>query len=242
MTETPPPARFAVEQKDLTAFVACLAIGTLHQIRRDHIPPQTGIWSLAVPAFVGPLEEAGLPEELTAVLRACDELSALQRYLPDEFFRFTDELIERLEAVLRAVKDPIYRLHWLDRKAAPEAAVEGSSEGSSEESTEALASEPAAAPAGEPAEGPPGETAGPASGAEPTSAAEVPRMGFDQMARAMESPDLTQIEEKLREELSAQGQEPGEDLGEAARKLQRPSDAPPLALETAIANWVLGRR
>jgi hypothetical protein len=191
-----PTVHFSVQRKDLTVFVACLAIGTLHQIRRDHLPPRVGIWSLAAPGFVGPIEEAGLPGELTAVLRVCDELSMLQRHDPPEFFRVVDELIERLEAVVRAVQEPDFRVRW--------------ERGSRTDAERALLAAAREAPEG----------LAPLADEEPP-----PRMDFDRMRRALEAPPLPEIEAQLRAQLAAEGRDVGPDLAAALAPPPSPPQA-----------------
>lgn len=102
-----------IPDQHLTAFVACLALGTLREIRNGTISPDVGIWSLAAPRFVNPLEErGGVSPALIDALRECDELSTLCTYAPDSYDKAIASLIERLEAILRDVDDPCYMPDW----------------------------------------------------------------------------------------------------------------------------------
>ena len=102
-----------IPNEHLTAFVTCLALGTLREIRNGTISPDVGIWSLAVPRSVDPLEErGGVSPALIDALRECDELSTLHTYAPDAYNEAMTSLIDRLEAMLREVDDPCYRVEW----------------------------------------------------------------------------------------------------------------------------------
>jgi len=77
------------------------------------ISPDAGIWPLAVPRFVDPLEErGGGSSALIDALRECDGLSTLSKHAPDTYDKAMTSLIERIEAMLRAIDDPCYRVHW----------------------------------------------------------------------------------------------------------------------------------
>jgi hypothetical protein len=104
-----------IRNEDLPAFLACLGIGTLHAIREGTVPPQVGIWTLGPPRMWEPLAEIpGVPGEIIAVFRVCDELSALQQLVPDQslFTSFVTELITRLQVVLAQIDDPAWITQW----------------------------------------------------------------------------------------------------------------------------------
>lgn len=102
-----------VQDNTLTAFVGCLVIGTLHEIRRGVLDPDVGIWSLAVPRFVDPLEQYGrLPPALITVLRTCDELSLIRDLAPEKYLAVIDELIAQVEALLAGLVDQNFVLNW----------------------------------------------------------------------------------------------------------------------------------
>ncbi len=62
-----------VAEKHLSAFIACLAMGTLHSIRAGALPPQAGIWTLGLPsAWVPLLNRPAVSEQLIDVLQRFD--------------------------------------------------------------------------------------------------------------------------------------------------------------------------
>ena len=98
---------------DVTSFVACLAIGVLTEIRKGNLQPTVATWSVAVPRFVDPIERnTRVPPELVAVLREFDELGTIQRSIPEEFEPAIDNLLGRLEAILRDVNKPVFEASW----------------------------------------------------------------------------------------------------------------------------------
>lgn len=70
--------RCEVDAADLDAFVACIALGTLEAMKSCSWPLQSGIWTLARPAFWQNLENAGLHNDILDVLQRADELSAIE--------------------------------------------------------------------------------------------------------------------------------------------------------------------
>ncbi len=100
-------------ESDLSAFLACLGIGTLHAIRTGILPAEAGIWTLGAPRTWGPI--SGLPfvsQEILDVFQACDELSAIQKLMPDGFDATITQLIDRLQAELSNIEDPGWRITW----------------------------------------------------------------------------------------------------------------------------------
>jgi hypothetical protein len=78
VTTVEKPACFEVPAADLDAFLTTLLLGTLEAMRSGSWPLEAGIWTLGRPIFREPLERAGVHEELAAILREIDELSALE--------------------------------------------------------------------------------------------------------------------------------------------------------------------
>jgi hypothetical protein len=101
---------------DVPAFLACLGIGTLTAIAQGTVPPETGIWTLAVPRFREPLLHLStIPTDLLEVFGTSDELVALQTVRPEQFGVVVAEMVNRLHAVLAQVADPDWgmRCRWL---------------------------------------------------------------------------------------------------------------------------------
>ncbi len=102
-----------INEDDLPAFVAYLALGTLEAIRAGIVSSDVGIWTLGRRIMWEPLEEAKLvPQEIIDVLRVSDELSALQKCAPLAFNPTVSDLIERLRAALGEMPNPSWRVEW----------------------------------------------------------------------------------------------------------------------------------
>jgi hypothetical protein len=99
-----------IRENDKAPFLACLGIGTLYAIREGVLPASAGIWTLGPPPLWKPLEgQPGAMADIVEVFSMADELSAIQKLLPDKFEATVDELIDRLKAVLASTG----QLYWL---------------------------------------------------------------------------------------------------------------------------------
>jgi hypothetical protein len=103
-----------VGKDQLDAFVICLAIGTLQAIKSKTIPASAGIWTLDPPRFWKPLAEHALvSQDVLEVLQTCDELSAIQELIPNQFEATIIELLDKLTAELKGIDDPVWRIEWV---------------------------------------------------------------------------------------------------------------------------------
>jgi hypothetical protein len=95
-------------------FVACLTLGTLHAIRLRALDPDAGIWSLAEPVvFARKFLDGRIHPELLAVLRGCDELSAIGDVFGDDRLdEVIDRLIERVTAYIAEEPERSWRVRW----------------------------------------------------------------------------------------------------------------------------------
>jgi hypothetical protein len=107
-----------VEAPDLEAFVTCLVLGTLEAMRSAAWSTEAGTWTLARPAFWRPLEIAGLPADLLAVLQRADELSAIEALNGRTAVEAElDEMIEAVRARLAGTASHMWRATWLGSEA-----------------------------------------------------------------------------------------------------------------------------
>lgn len=105
--------RCQISEDDFPAFVAYLSLGVLEAIRAGAVAPEVGIWTLGRPITWEPLEEARLvPPEIVEILRASDELSALQKLAPHAFDAVVSDLIARLHMALKAMPDSTWQVEW----------------------------------------------------------------------------------------------------------------------------------
>jgi hypothetical protein len=102
-----------IKKDDRNAFLACLGLGTLYAIRKGVVRPQAGIWTLGRPNVWAPLQDdPEISPEIIAVFSASDELSAIRKLRPDQFEAVIDELIGRLEDVLKSTGDRFWNVCW----------------------------------------------------------------------------------------------------------------------------------
>ncbi|MCP4540458.1 MAG: hypothetical protein GY832_25245 [Chloroflexi bacterium] len=103
-----------VTEENLAAFLSCLGIGTLFAIRAGVLSTDAGIWSLGVPRVWEPfIGSSKVSQEIIKVLQSCDELSAIQKLQPDKLNAEITQLIDRLQAELGQVQDPVWQMEWL---------------------------------------------------------------------------------------------------------------------------------
>src|SRR5687768_14016716 len=95
-------------------FVACLTLGTLRAIRVRALDPDAGIWSLTEPVvWAREFLDGRINEELLAVLRASDELSAIgEVYGADRLDEVIDSLIQRVTAFIAEQPERYWRVRW----------------------------------------------------------------------------------------------------------------------------------
>lgn len=101
---------FEVPEADLDGFTTTLVLGTLEAMRSRSWPLEAGIWTLGRPSFREPLKQAGLRQELVAVLGDVDELSTLAdlRGRPAADARL-DEMIATVRRCLPATAEHLWR-------------------------------------------------------------------------------------------------------------------------------------
>jgi hypothetical protein len=112
----PPTSAFRceVEAPDLEAFVACLALGTLDAIRLGTWSLEAGTWTLARPAFLQNLKNAGLRTELLDVLERADELGALEALSGHSAAELElDKMIQAVRLCLKGTASNLWCAKWL---------------------------------------------------------------------------------------------------------------------------------
>jgi hypothetical protein len=102
-----------VASADREAFALCLALGTLEAMRSGAWPLDAGIGTLARPVFYEPLEATNIPDEVLAVFRGADELSALASLAGRATAeRKLDEWIAVLKSRLSTLPDRSWYARW----------------------------------------------------------------------------------------------------------------------------------
>jgi hypothetical protein len=104
--------QFTLQNSELPVFYAYLALGMLRAIKSRAVSPDVGIWTLAHPNVSRFLQaNDALPDELREILESCEKLS-VEGALSESFL---DELIERLEVLLKTLpeKNVLPSLRWL---------------------------------------------------------------------------------------------------------------------------------
>ena len=102
-----------IQREDRTAFLACLGLGTLYAIRQGVWPPQAGIWTLGRPnIWLRLKDDPEIADDLVEVFSAGDELSAIQKLIPDKYDSILDDLISRLETVLASAGEQYWLATW----------------------------------------------------------------------------------------------------------------------------------
>ncbi len=103
-----------VTEDNVSAFLACLAMGTLCAIRAKTLPAEAGIWTLGVPRIWEPLiASRAASSEVVEILQTFDELSAIQKLMPEKFDKEIDTLIGRLQVELANIEKPVWQMEWL---------------------------------------------------------------------------------------------------------------------------------
>lgn len=98
--------KLSLSPETLPSFLLCLGLGTLQAIRRGALPTEAGLWTLAVPGFLGPLRENRvLPPRVLAVFEQSDELNALAQLSPGTLEPTLDEFTEALDRALASEKE-----------------------------------------------------------------------------------------------------------------------------------------
>lgn len=105
-----------IEITEPSAFVACLALGTLRAIRVGALTPDAGIWSLGQPWVYAREYLAGhVHDELLDVLSACDELPLIGDMLGRDYRdEVIDGFIERVTAVIAQEPERFFGMRWVD--------------------------------------------------------------------------------------------------------------------------------
>jgi hypothetical protein len=84
---------------DAQSFFSCLGIGVLKCIRDGVAHPATGIWTLGRPIIWETLQEYNLlDDQALHTLQSFDEINALVKLLPEQFYPFIDQLMSELES------------------------------------------------------------------------------------------------------------------------------------------------
>jgi len=111
-------AQLDVATGNLEAFVICLALGTLREMRDGNVPYEVGIWTLGRPIFSRNSEiEKLLSPETLRVLQAADEVDALAKLAgTDKANEWLDEMIDTLQRGLKSLPDPCWYARWAGMK------------------------------------------------------------------------------------------------------------------------------
>jgi hypothetical protein len=98
---------------DREALTLCLALGTLEAMRLGLWPLDAGIWTLGRPVFWEPLERAGVPAEVLAVLQSSDELNALSLSAGrSKAEAVLDQMINTVRSRLAALPEKSWYARW----------------------------------------------------------------------------------------------------------------------------------
>ena len=113
-TTTETYALLEVDKNNLEAFVICLALGTLREMRDGNIPYETGIWTLGRPIFCRvPEIESLLSDDVLKVLQHADEIDAMEKLAgKDRTLQWLDEMIATLQSRLKALEAPYWYARW----------------------------------------------------------------------------------------------------------------------------------
>ncbi len=107
--------KLQITEDELPAFITFLGIGILSAIRDKAVPSEVGIWTVGRPLIWEFLvEQPQVPKDVIKVFRMADELSAIEKLLPNEFDAKVQELINQLETELAKIKDPTWQIRWLE--------------------------------------------------------------------------------------------------------------------------------
>lgn len=110
--------RIEIAEPDLSAFFACLCLGTLHGIRAHVIPPEVGIWALG-PPWAERLS-GRVPDSIRDVIYETDEISAMAEIgTPQHLRKMLVDMIQRVETGLRDIEEP----RWVIKRVSSDGTV-----------------------------------------------------------------------------------------------------------------------
>ena len=107
-------AQLDIATEKLEAFVICLALGTLREMRDGNISYEAGIWTLGRPIFNRiPEIERLLSKKTLKVIHSADEVDVLATLAGvEEANKMLDKMIDTLQKTLKSLDDPCWYAKW----------------------------------------------------------------------------------------------------------------------------------